>query len=96
MWLQRLSWGHSAARTTIVSDGCRDYIVRLQNTAGNEHSERLLTSPTGRPKRFASLAQAKAAVSHVDEVFLEVRVAADEACAGPVMTHAGFANQPLV
>ena len=75
---------------TIVSDGCRDYVVQIRRPRGIG----ILQDRKGRPLRFASLAEAKRTVqrARVTDISLDVRVAADEACAGPSLPEAQFAS----
>ena len=72
----------------IISDGCRDYVIELHTTKGAD----LLTDRKDRPRRFASLAQAKRAVKRASSISLAVRIAADEACAGSTIQPSPFAR----
>lgn len=81
-----------SAKAVIISDGCRDYVVEIHQSNGAG----LLTDRRGRALRFASLAEAKDAVSMAAQVDLAVRIAADEACAGHTLEESRFATVPLV
>ena len=75
---------------TIIGDGCRDYVIEVQRASGAG----ILRDRKGRTLRFASLAEAKRAMrrASVDDISLRMRVAADEACAGPSSSEAQFAT----
>jgi hypothetical protein len=75
---------------TIISDGCRDYVVAIKQDQGTK----ILTNRRGKPLTFASLAAAKQRLlrANVDDIQLAVRVAADEACAGATLQDSGFAT----
>ena len=75
---------------TIISDGCRDYVVEIRRPGG----ARLLRNRKGHALRFPSLAEARRA-ARADEVLLAVRIAADEACAGAPDRHATFSTLRL-
>ncbi len=79
---------------TIISDGCRDYVVEIQHASGAG----ILRDRKGRTLRFPSLAEAKRAMQRVAvaDISLSVRIAADEACAGPSASEAQFATLQLV
>lgn len=83
---------HASGR--IISDGCRDYFVSIEADKGTT----ILTNRRGQPLRFASLADAKQRLrrANVQNIQLEVRVAADEACAGDTLEDSGFAAVKLV
>ena len=76
---------------TIISDGCRDYVVELTTQRGAG----LLTDRKGRRRTFASLAAAKRAVRKAHRIHLAVRIAADEASAGGSEPQASFARMQL-
>jgi hypothetical protein len=78
---------------TIVSDGCRDYVIAIAKPNGAG----MLQDRKRRTLKFRSLFEAKQALrrASVDEIVLSVRVAADEACAGPVPFDSGIANVSL-
>ncbi|MEM9620506.1 MAG: hypothetical protein AAF993_02585 [Pseudomonadota bacterium] len=82
---------HVAAE--IISDGCRDYIVAIRQPKGRE----LVRTWRGAVRRFASLAEAKLLLqrARIRDISLAVRVAADEACAGPAPGDSGFATLKL-
>lgn len=75
-------------RATIISDGCRDYVVEVQEPAGAS----LLRDRRGRVLRFKSLLAAREAVQDAAAVTLSMRVAADEACSGGAMSDSGFSR----
>jgi hypothetical protein len=78
---------------TIISDGCRDYVVEVQQPQGAG----ILQDRRGRTLRFRSLAEASHTVrrAQVQDIVLATRIAADEACAGPTLQNSGFARVRL-
>lgn len=86
--------GPIAPSASIVSDGCRDYVVELHQPQGDVPWQ----SRLGGLRRFSSLAQAKSALraAGVTDIRLAIRIAADEACAGPSLRDTGFAVVPVV
>ena len=72
----------------IISDGCRDYLVGIEQEGGTE----ILMDCRGRPRRFASLAEARRVLrrANISDIKLVVRVAADEACARSALQGSGF------
>ena len=75
---------------TIISDGCRDYVVEIHRASGAG----ILRDRNGRTLRFPSLAEAKRAMrkAEINDISLSVRIAADEACAGPSANEPQFAT----
>ena len=80
-------------QAVIISDGCRDYVIEVRHAGGAG----TLRDWRGRTKRFRALAEAHRVLRRagVSDVTLAVRVAADEACAGPMMTSDGFSQLSL-
>ncbi len=76
------------SRATIISDGCRDYVVEVQEPA----SAGLLRDRRGRVLRFKTLRDARDAVRDATAITLSMRVAADEACCGGAMSDSGFSR----
>ena len=78
---------------TIISDGCRDYVVAIQQP--RRYS--VLEDRNGKPMRFPCLAQARDTIGRADvrDINVATRIAADEACAGNSLQHSGFATLPL-
>ena len=77
----------------IISDGCRDYVVEVQHANGAG----MLRDWRGRIRRYKALAEAQRVLrsAGVTDVALSVRIAADEACAGPALTGSGFSRLSL-
>ncbi len=80
-------------RAVILSDGCRDYIVVVQDINGN--TSNVLTDRRKQTVRFRSIDHARRVVSAASEIQLSVRVAADEACTAPGSEGAPFAAMTL-
>lgn len=80
--------GSGAVRSRIISDGCRDCLVGVEQESGTE----ILRDRRGRPRRFASLAEARQVLrcANIGDIQLVVRVAADEACARSMLQGSGF------
>ena len=78
---------------TIIGDGCWDYVIEIHRAGGAG----ILRDRRGRTLRFNSLANAKAAMrrAKVKDISLSVRIAADEACAGPSTMEPQFATLQL-
>ena len=81
-WQLRRLAASTPVTASIISDGCRDYVVEIRRPSGagllrNRWSGR-------RPYRFQSLAEARRLLNRcrVRDVRLRCRVAADEATAG--------------
>ncbi len=93
LWELKRSVREQPTTATIISDGCRDYVVEIQRTNGAG----LLRDRRGRTVRFASLAEAKRTMQKADvaDICLSVRIAADEACAGPSANEPQFATIQL-
>ncbi len=82
-----------ALSAVIISDGCRDYVVEIRHANGAG----TLQDWRGRTSRFKALAEAQRVLrsARVADVSLAVRIAADEACAGPVLSDSGFSTLSL-
>ncbi len=82
-----------ALSAVIISDGCREYVVEVRHANGAG----TLRDWRGRTRRFKALAQAQRVLrsAGVGEVALAVRIAADEACAGPALADSGFSTLSL-
>lgn len=81
-WQLRRLAASAPVTASIISDGCRDYVVEIQRPNG---AGLLRTQWSGRrPYRFRSLAEARNLLHRcrVNDVRLRCRVAADEATAG--------------
>lgn len=90
-WMKKLFRRRRPARAVIVSDGCRDYVVRFEADENGGLPHRLR-----HPQRYQSLQAACDAASTADNIVLSIRVAADEACAGKVEDGAAFHDIPIV
>ena len=82
-----------ALSATIISDGSREYLVAIQLP----DEKVMLQTSAGQLLRFASLEEAKQLLlkSGVQEMYLEMRVAAAEACAGSSGPGEPVAKLPL-
>ena len=85
--------GDRPIRAKIISDGCRDYLVGVEQDGGTD----ILMDRRGRPRRFASLAEARRSLrrANISDIELVVRVTADEACARSTLQASGFAAVKL-
>ncbi len=84
---------HAQITANIVSDGSRCYFVELLGPEGMN----ILQDRHGKILFFYNIGEARAllAKAKVTTIALTMRIAADEACAGPLTQNSGFATLPI-
>lgn len=77
----------------IVSDGSRRYFIEVLEPTGTK----ILQDRHGKTLFFYNMSEARAQLTKakVTTIALTMRIAADEACAGPLIQDSGFAKLPI-